>query len=105
MADERRVGSSRMSDRRSAFLLKSRAFRRRSRMAFRPSFCAALEYFSPNSFTASSSFGMLVLSFDVSVAIAGRVSLRDAKWSEEAMIALWERLERARRERRVECWL
>lgn len=102
IAELKRVGSSKISANRSAFLDSNSALRRRSRMGFVAAFMPVLECEEENEVTASSSLGIEVLSLVVSAARAGRVVVRLDRWSEEAIIALWEREERARSERRVE---
>ena len=100
MAEERREGSSRTSASRSALRDRRSALRRRSRIGFSEALVLLLRVVKSE--TASSSLGMVVVSLSVSAAREGRVVRRWARWSEEAITALWEREERALRERSVE---
>lgn len=88
MAEVRRVGSSRMSERRSALRERSRAVFRRSSTVFS---VLRREYFSENVRVALSRFGMSsrrVVAWKESV---GRAVRSDERWEEEATRAALER--------------
>ena len=98
MAEERSVGKSRISDKRSTLRDMRRAFLRRSRTSF-----SVLRLYLVEKATASeSSFGMSSWSLRASAASCGRVVRRLERWSEDAIMAALDRAERDCRERRVE---
>lgn len=99
MAEERKVGRSRMSDMRSTLWDIRRAFFRRSKT----SFSVLRLYFVEKVAACESSFGMSSWSLLASAAKNGRVVRRLERWSEDAIMAVLDRAERDWRERRVEC--
>ncbi len=99
MAEERRAGRSRISDKRSALRDMRRASFRRSRTSF-----SVLRLYLVEKATASeSSFGISSWSLPTSAASSGRAVRRLERWSDDAIIAALDRAERDWRERRVEC--
>lgn len=99
IAEERRVGRSRISERRSMLRDRSRALRLRSRR----SFSERVLYVSLKWMAASSSLGRASRREAVDWARDGRVVLSVDRWVDESIMDLCERLERPWRERRREC--
>lgn len=99
IADESRVGRSKISETRSTFLAIINAFFRRSKT----SFSALLLYLVEKARTLSSNNGISSFKFLADLANFGRVVLRLDRWSEEARIAPCERTERDWRDKIVDC--
>ena len=97
--EDSKVGKSRMSERRSTFRDSRRAFRLQSSN----SFSARALYVSLKWIAASSSFGRVSRNDAVEVASTGRVVESVLRCVADLIIDLWERFDRAWRERRREC--
>lgn len=98
IAEESKVGRSRMSESRSTLRDRRRALRRLSRRAL----SARVLYVSLKWMAASSSLGRASRREAADCASAGRVVLKVDRCVEEFMMDLCERFERAWRERRRE---
>lgn len=99
MAEERRVGKSRISDKRSTLRDMRRAFFRRSRT----SFSVLRLYLVEKAKASESSFGIPSWSLPTSAASSGSVVRRLERLSDDAIMAALDRAESDWRERRVEC--
>lgn len=98
MADESKVGRSKMSDKRSTFRAIIRALFRRSST----SFSALLVYLVEKAMACSSKFGMASCRVFASAASEGRVCLRLERYSAEAIMGAFDLAASDWRERRAE---